>query len=281
MRIIFGFVVLIGLGLAGVGVYMVMQTINQYEAALAAEKRNRVVPIDMTEIIVAKANLPFGRTLTANDIEVIPWPADFVPFGAFKDVDELLGDDPDSPRAVLRIIERHEPILRTKVSDFGADAGIRSRISAGMRAFTLKVDVTTGVSGFLQSNDYVDIFWTGNDGNGQTITQLILESVRLIAIDQNDDEDPSRPIIARTVTVEVSPTVVARLTQAQQTGRLTLSLRGSNDTAIAGDIRVDTQDVTGVETAAPVIREKACTITVRTRRGTEVVEEQRPCPEGN
>ena len=278
MRIIFGFVVLIGLGLAGVGVYMVMQTINQYEAALAAEKRNRVVPIDMTEVIVAKSNLPFGKTLTAADIEIIPWPADFVPFGAYRDVDTLLGDDPEKPRAVLRIIERHEPILQNKVSDFGADAGIRSRISAGMRAFTLKVDVTTGVSGFLQPNDYVDIFWTGNDGNNQTITQLILESVRLIAIDQTDTEDPLRPIIARTVTVEVSPEVVARLTQAQQTGRLTLSLRGTNDTAASGDIRVDTRDVTGNEGPAAVVREKVCTI--RTRRGTEVIEVQTPCPEG-
>ncbi len=276
MRIIFGFVVLIGLGLAGMGVYMVMQTINRYEAELAAEKRNRVVPIEMTEVIVAKASLSFGKTLTEADIEIIPWPADYVPFGTFTDIDALLGTDPDKPRTVLRVMERHEPILSAKVSDFGADPGFRGRISAGMRAFTLKVDVTTGVSGFLRPNDNVDVFWTGNDGNGQTITQLILQSVRIIAIDQSDNEDTSRAVVARTVTVEVSPEVVARLTQAQQTGRITLSLRSADDTEVADEVRVDTRDVTGNE-VQQVEREKVCT--VRSRRGTEVIQVQVPCPE--
>ncbi len=278
MRIVFFLILLVGLGLAGTGAYMVMQMVNDYEAQLAAEKRNRVVPIEMTEVIVAKARLPFGKSLVAADIEIIPWPADYVPFGAFSDVDALLGNDPDKPRAIRAIIERHEPILMAKVTDFGEDIGLRGRISDGMRAFTLKVDVTSGVSGFLQPNDRVDIFWTGNDGEGQTITQLILEAVRLIAIDQTDTEDPLAPRIAKTVTVEVSPEVVAKLTQAQQTGRITLSLRSAGDeSSIEDQIRVDTRDVTGNE-VQQVERARVCTI--RTRRGTEIIEMQTACPEG-
>ena len=127
----------------------------------------------------------------------------------------------------------------------------------------------------MQPGDFVDILWSGND-NGQTITRLILEKIKLIAVDQTADEDTNRPIVARTVTVEVSPIVVASLAQAQATGKLSLSLRGAEDDTSSGPINVDTGDLLGtVETI--VQQERVCTIKVR--RGGEVVELPTECPQ--
>ena len=110
------------------------------------------------------------------------------------------------------------------------------------------------------------------------MTRLILEGIKLIAIDQIADEDRNNPIVARTVTAEVSPNVVAALVQAQSTGRLLLSLRGAEDETVAGAIEIDQDRLLGIQKQAveEVKKEKVCTI--KTRRGANVVEIPIPCP---
>ncbi|MCB2137717.1 MAG: Flp pilus assembly protein CpaB, partial [Rhodobacteraceae bacterium] len=182
------------------------------------------------------------------------------------------------PRAALRSLEVFEPVLATKVTEPGVDAGINANLSAGMRAFTINVDVSSGVSGFLRPGDRVDVYWTGNAG-GQEVTKLIDEAVKLIAIDQSADADRSaETMIARTVTIEGTPQQVAALSLAQQTGRLTLSLVGAGDVTEVGAVEIDRNSLLGIveEVAAPEAEpEKICTI--RTNKGGEIVETQIPC----
>ncbi len=275
MRIVFAFVLLVGLGLAGTAAYMVMQKFNQYEANLAEERRNKVPQIETVEVAVAAKPLTFAQKLQPDDVVMIKWPADAVPMGAFTSKEAVYGDDPTVQRTILKDMVANEPIMLGLVSELGGDAGIRSRLAPGMRAVTIRVDVTTGVSGFLQPGDKVDIFWSG-ESNGRTITKLLLEKVLIIAVDQETTGDSMTANVARTITVEVSPDIVAKLTQAQRTGTLTLSLRGVEDTADAGAIEINQKDITG-EVEQVIQEEKVCTIT--TRKGTEVVELVVPCPQ--
>lgn len=53
-------------------------------------------------------------------------------------------------------------------------------------------------------------------------------SIRVIGVDQDSREDSDAPVVARTVTVEVTPEQGQRLALAQQAGRLSLSLRDPN-----------------------------------------------------
>lgn len=273
MRIIFGFILLCGLGLAGFAAYLVTQQFNQYAADLAEAKRLQVPNIELTEVMVAKNQLQYGQELTTDDVLVLEWPVDAVPEGAFTDIEALFGEGDTEPRVVLRVMETAEAILAVKVSEFGGDIGPRGRLTPGMRAFALRVDVITGVSGFLRPDDKIDIYWTGSDGD-TTITKLILENIRLLAVDQSSNQESSRVAAARSVTVEVSPQVVARLTQAQQTGKITLSLRGIEDAALTGTVVVDTTDVTGVIEQV-VEQERICTQI--TRKGVEVITVEVPC----
>lgn len=274
MRVVFFLVLLVGIGMAGFGIYMLNEKFNKDQAELKRLRAAYASRVEFSPVVVATEELKYGQALRPEHIKIVEWPKGAQPENVFRTLEDILGPEGSRPRAILRTIEPGEAVLTTKVTNFGQDAGVSSRLSAGMRAFTIRVDVASGVSGFLQPGDHVDILWSGND-NGQTITRLILEKIKLIAIDQIADEDTNRPIVARTVTVEVAPIIVASLAQAQATGKLSLSLRGAEDDTSTGPLNVDTSDLLGtVETV--VQQERVCTIKVR--KGAEVVEIPAECP---
>ncbi len=274
MRLVFLLVLIAGIGLAGFGVYMASEMFNRDQSELKRLRALLSNQVELGPVVIASEELRYGQQLTKDHIRLVEWPIGSRPENVFTSVEEILGPEGSKPRAITRLIEPGEAVLTTKVTNFGQDAGVSSRLSKGMRAFTIRVDVASGVSGFLSPGDSVDILWSGRDKGG-TITRLILENIKLIAIDQTADGDSNRPIIARTVTVEVAPITVASLAQAQATGKLSLSLRGAEDETASGPIEVDLSDIIGkVETV--VQQERVCTIKVR--KGAEVVEIPAECP---
>lgn len=273
MRIIFALILLVGLGLAGFAVFMTMERFQAYDRELAETRRNAMPNIDITKVIVAARDLQYGQPLVAEDVVEIDWPLHSVPDGSFGSLEDLLGDENSEGRYILRRMQKHEPVLVAKVTNFGQDAGLRSVLAPGKRAFTIQVDVLSGVSGFLRPGDTVDVFWSGGDSE-KRFTKLLLEDMKIIAIDQNVDEDRVDPTIARTVTVEVSPRIVAELAQAQSSGRLTLSLRGVEDSEFVGNVEVGQDAITGF-VQKEIVQERICTI--RERRNGEIVLTPIPC----
>lgn len=282
MRMVFGLVLLLGIALAGGAVYMANNYIGAYQAQLAQERASRVPPIELRDIYVATRALRYGDPLTEDAVAAAKWPVTSVPEGAFFTKEEVFSKGSEL-RVVLRAIEKGEPLLAVKVTEPGEDAGLTARLEKGMRAFAINVDVSSGVSGFLRPGDHVDVYWTGRSiGNGRQeareITRLIQERVKLIAVDQLADFDSTSANIARTVTVTVTPQEVARLAQAQMSGRLTLALVGAGDDSVAETVDVDQRRLLGVaeeSDVAAVEEEEICTI--RTRRGAEVVNIPIPC----
>lgn len=276
MRLIFGLVLLLGVGLAGFAVYMAQGYIGQTQAQLERERAERARFGPMTEIFVVTKAMNHGDPLRPEDVTLMPWPKNTLPGSAFFDRDALFPAG-ERPRLVLRQMEKFEPLLAVKVTEPGADAGITTRLAKGMRAFAIKVDVASGVSGFLRPGDAVDVYWTGQVA-GDEITRLIESSISLIAVDQTAADDGSTStIIARTVTVEATPEQVARLAQAQATGRLALSLVGAGDQEPAADVKVDSKGLLGIiaETFVKAEAPKVCT--VRTRKGADVLDMPIPC----
>ncbi len=276
MRLVFGLVLIIGLGLAGFAVYMAQGYIGQHENALASERaeRQRLMDqqIDLTDVFVTKRSLRYGEKITKEDVVMIRWPAQYLPEGVFQEMTTLFPEGEEEYRTALRAMEKDEPLLAIKVSNPGDDAGITSRLKKGNRAFAINVDVSTGVSGFLRPGDRVDVYWTGNI-SGQRATKLIKANVSLIAVDQIADLDRNNPLIARTVTVEASPKEVAALAQAQATGRLTLALVGAGDESVSSDIEVNQNELLGIviEEKEVIVAEEKKVCTVTTRRGAETI----------
>jgi len=283
MRMVFGLVLLAGIALAGGAVYMAKNYIGQYQTALAKERAQREKIIPTIPVYVADRTLKYGETLTMKDVRTVDWPENAIPQGAFTEDNPIFDEGVTKPRVVLRTMEKDEAILAVKVTKPGEEAGLTSRLERGMRAFAIKVDVASGVSGFLRPGDRVDVYWTGradqslSQSRGE-VTKLIEPGIQLIAIDQNAAGDTDGASIAQTVTVSIKPAQVATLAQAQSTGRLSLSLVGAEDDTVAGAIEVDQRSLLGLEAqeaVAEVEKEKTCSI--RTRRGAEVVEIPIPC----
>ncbi|UWQ17529.1 Flp pilus assembly protein CpaB [Jannaschia sp. M317] len=271
MRLIFGLVLLAGLALAGFAIHTAQGRFNQYKSALASTQQS-IVPTK--DVFVVRRQLKYGDQLRRTDVRAIQWPATSVPVGTFASMDEIFPPEDDGSRTVLRLMERDEPLLRAKVTNPGQGAGIAATLTPGMRAFTLSVDVNSGVSGFLRPGDRVDVYWTGGGGEGG-VTKLIEANMPLIAIDQQTDEQRNNPTIARNVTVEARPEIVAKLAQAQATGSLSLALVGVQDQTESASVHATLREVLGAEETA----ERRQTCTVRTRKGAEVVLIPVPCPE--
>ena len=284
MRAVFGLVLIVGLGLAGFAVYMVQGYFQEQNAALRAQRQAIAQAVPTVDVYAVNRTVTYGEAITPDDVAVIRYAEPFLPEGVFRTEEELFPRGLDMPRVALRQMEANEPVIEAKVTAPGEDAGITSRLSPGMRAFAISVDVSSGVSGFLRPGDRVDVYWTGqvrNQSDGsQDVTQLILTGLKLVAVDQTSDAARSGASIARTVTVEATPQQVANLAQAQATGDLSLSLVGYQDEVVAEAIEVDQRSLLGlaapeeVVEVAPVV-EEVCSI--RTRRGAEVVNIQIPC----
>lgn len=278
MRMVFGLVLIVGIALAGFAVYMAQGFISQTQAALERERAVLAKIGPLVEVFIVTKPFAYGETVTEADVRQIPWPKAALPEGAFTEK-EMLFPAGSKPRITLRQMDKFEPILASKITAPGEDAGISTRLGKGMRAFAISVDVSSGVSGFLRPDDTIDVYWTGSvDGRDGELTRLIETGVKLVAVDQTATSDTSTgAMIARTVTVAVTPQQVARLAQAQATGRLSLSLIGIEDDEIAEAIDVDSQELLGIEAAAPVVVEQERVCTVKTRRGADVIEMPIPC----
>lgn len=274
MRMIFGLVLVAGMALAGFAVYMAQGYIQQTEQALAQERAFRAQIGPMVEVFIANKDLKYGDPLTRDDVQKIFWPQAALPEKAFMDEAVLFPGDASQPRYILREMAAFEPLLSNKLTAPGQPAGLTSLLAPGTRAFAITVDVSSGVSGFVNPGDSVDVYWT-TSSDGSSITRLIEQRVSVIAVDQEASSDRTgEAMVARTVTVQAGPETVARLAQAQATGRLSLALVGSGelDDLIAGQIEVDSKTLLGIEEQAVVVapQEKVCTI--KTRRAGEVIE---------
>lgn len=283
MRLVFGLVLLAGLALAGFAVHLAQKQFGAYQTALEQERNKAVEAVPTHHIYVMVKPIARGEVLTKDAVKLAPWPMEIMPEGVFAKERPLFSDG-DAPRVVTRAMDKFDAVLSSRVSEPGGDAGLTSQLERGERAFALRVDVATGVSGFLRPGDRVDVYWTGrvtSSGPGQPqgdVTKLIETGVRLIAVDQTADYEGADATIARTVTVAVTPEQVAGLAQAQSTGRLSLSLLAVNDETVAGNIEIDQRALLGiVEQKRETVQAAPQTCSTRVRRGSEVVTIPIPC----
>lgn len=208
--------------------------------------------VQLSTIVVARTPLFFGTRIAREQLSEVSWPANAIPPGAFRTVDELI--KPGEQRVALRTVEAGEPILQTKVSGFGGRATLSSVMTEEKRAVTIRVNDVSGVAGFLLPSDRVDIMLTrGEPGTGQT-TSVLLQNVKILGIDQIASDRQDKPVVVRAVTVEVEPIDAQKLTLAQQAGQLSLSLRALTDNEIRAVRAVNLSDlsIAGVG-VAPVV----------------------------
>lgn len=188
--------------------------------------------VETSTIVVAARDLAFGETLNAEILREIPWPKSSIPEGAFARISELTAD---GSHVVLSSISPNEPILKWKISGAGARASLSAIVSPGMRAVAVRINDVVGVGGFVLPGDRVDVLYTRSGGDGGSSTDILIQNVRVLAVDQVADQKKSDPVVGKVATIEVTTLDAQKVALAQTTGSLSLTLRsaGSLDQAPA------------------------------------------------
>jgi pilus assembly protein CpaB len=210
-------------------------------------------------IVVAAVPLKFGDVLSADKLREIAWPVGARPEGSFKTTKELL-DAEKGARQSLQAIGANEPVLATKITGPGQRATLSAVLAEGMRAISIRVNDVRGVAGFVFPGDRVDILLTRNvrdgGGNEQSYVDVLLQSVKVLAIDQVADESKENPTVVKAVTLEVDTMDAQKLTLASGAGQLSLALRQAASSEGAVTQRVTLADLVG-ESPEEAARRKA------------------------
>src|SRR5262245_43714212 len=176
-----------------------------------------------SHIVIAAEPLAYGAAVTADNVSEIPWYANTLPDGAFATKDDLLNG---GRRTVLYPLKRGEPVLRSKVTGAGQRASLAAALDEGKRAVTVRVDDVRGVAGFVLPGDFVDIVLIADEvaNKRQSYSDILLEHVRVLAIDQIANEAEEKPTVARAVTLEVTKEQAQKILLASNIGKLSLIL---------------------------------------------------------
>jgi pilus assembly protein CpaB len=187
-------------------------------------------------VVIATVAIERGAVLAPGQLKVTAYPAPDAPAGAFKAVAELVGTGPGA-RVALRAFEVNEPILASRVSTPGGRAGMSFSLTPGMRAISVRSGDVAGVGGFVLPGDRIDVLATRTVGGGEsavTVTQALAQNIRVMAVDQADVTADGKAILAKAVTIEVTPDEAQSISLAQSVGVVTLSLRQVADAAPLG-----------------------------------------------
>jgi len=244
---------------------------------LASHAGTNIAEAQSSTVVVATAPLGFGAPITSSNVAQVAWPANMVPEGTFTTVQDLLKD---GRRVVMSPLTKGEPVLRSKVTEAGQRGSLSTLIEEGKRAVTVSVDDVRGVAGFIFPGDFVDVVLTRtNSSEGpQSFSEVILQHVKVLAIDQLAGEQQQRPTVAKAVTVELTSEQSLKILLATNVGKLSLILRQTAEGQLGPMQRVTERDLfTGeapaaapaaaapaapAPVAAPVIEPSTRTVTI-------------------
>lgn len=234
-------VLVVAVILAGAAAFMVRSyladTRSQIENQARKEIQTAPPQIPTQKVLVAKTDLVVGTFVKAEDLHWQTWPTEsiapsYVVEGAgLADagkgekkltIDDFIG-------AVVRLpITAGQPMTPGLVARAGEQGFLAAVLRPGMRAISVAVSATSGISGFMLPGDRVDMIWNVKTkvdyGGGFTgFTQTIMKDIRVIAIDQRTQANAATP--AKTVTLEVTPKQAEAINLALSLGQVDFALR--------------------------------------------------------
>ena len=213
--------------------------VSQPQIAEAAPK------VDMGTVVLAAKSLRFGNRLSKRSLVEVEWPTKAIPKGAFIKISDVVnGKD---RRVVLSSIEANEPVLSWKITGPGQRASLSALIAEDMKAVTIRVNDVLGVAGFVLPGEHVDILLTRTEiqeaGDRAPVrknafTDVLLQNVRVLAVDQLADDRTEEPTPAKAVTIEVTTEQAQKLMLASSVGQLALALRSAGSTSDEASRRI-------------------------------------------
>jgi pilus assembly protein CpaB len=202
-----------------------------------AIKPNAVAKPDTIDILVAKSDIPMGKTVSSGDIQWQAWPSTTATGNFIR--------KPDRPAAIENLsgqIARvpfvaGEPIREAKLVNAKGSGFMAAILPSGKRAVSTQISPETGVGGFILPNDHVDVILSSRDKEAEKATgtevhtsKIVLSNIRVLAIDQTvEEKNGQKVVVGKTATLELTPAQTETLTLSRQLGTLSLALRSITD----------------------------------------------------
>ncbi|MFT7517953.1 MAG: pilus assembly protein CpaB [Kiritimatiellia bacterium] len=211
---------------AGLATLILMVVFNQLQSRLEIKQKTHAE--ELVSVVIAVRTLEQGTTIKTDDLVVKQIPRPYYLEQMFDDSNIILGRVPRE-----RILEG-EPLRAERLADPKAGAGLNALIPKGQRALQIELHGGQAVAGFINPGDYVDLIYTAMDQklNG-THTTTLLQSKQVLAVDDrlavNDEAMGQRGHVAPSVTLALTPEQAQKVTHANRTGNLTLTLRNHVD----------------------------------------------------
>ncbi len=146
------------------------------------------VQVKDVTVVTAKTSIP-ERTLIKEDmLSLTTMPSNKVPNGALMRTTDLVG------RPTRVAIGQGEIITTQNVFASILDMGLSGRIPPECRAITVGISDVTGVAGFAQPGDYVDVMLVSSQvENNKVVSEMILQNVLLLAINKQVENQSNAP----------------------------------------------------------------------------------------
>lgn len=196
----------------------------------AAAPVSAEAPQQTMDILVAAKDLPVGTLLRADDIKWQSWPKTDQTAG-------LLVKDKDSMESAVGAVVRQgmrtgEPLMTGRIVRKGDQGFMAAVLNPGMRAISVALTPVSGVAGFVFPGDHVDVIVTHEvgrksdmDANTHKVAETLLRDVRVLALDQQSNDQTREPKVAKIATLEVSSKQAEEIAVAADMGMVSLALR--------------------------------------------------------
>lgn len=203
-----------------------------YLAAERSRELARVVPPPAPtarSVLVARANIQRGQILRPDDLVWQVWPEGGL------DKNYIVNNTDKKPESftgwvAVNSIASGEPVTDAKIISPGNRGFLAAVLRPGMRAISVPVTITSGISGFIFPGDQVDLLLTYPVPSAEKsnfehkAAETVLRDLRVIGIDQRLESKPGEAVPAHTATFEVSPKQSEVIALASEIGKLSLTL---------------------------------------------------------
>lgn len=241
-------------GLASLGAVVGIKSLTKAPPPVKVEVKS-----NLTEVLVAKAEIGLGAQATESSFKWQSWPQDALT--------PNLIDRKRSPNAmrefaggIARVpIYPGEPISRKKLLKAGEGGVLAAILPAGMRAISTKITEDSAVGRLILPNDHVDVILIrrarAKGGAEEFVSDTLFRNVRVLAIGQTIEvKEGKKNMEGNTATLELSPRQTELLALAKSMGEISLSLRSVADINAEGDGPTDSNDLRNRGNSIKVLR---------------------------
>jgi pilus assembly protein CpaB len=207
----------------GLGLVIALGTVMSLKSRMGEQTKTQ----ELSQVIVATSDIPAG-SFVRSDVHLVfaDWPKGNITDSMLTNVNSKAEDF--NGAVARRAIQKGEPILKTVLVKSNEGGFMSAVLEPGKRAVSIAVDSTSGNAGFIFPGDKVDLILTHSVTNQSVQTrasETFVEDVRVLAVDQMLDNPENKAVLAKTVTLEVTPKQAEEINLAKDLGKISLSLR--------------------------------------------------------